>query len=291
MTKKIIILMLAVALASCTIGPAWATKSIKTLELQKFDGDGNVQTMWQDQTTPTLIVHASKVHKFTTLAVAGAIEDRTITVASAATCAAGNSVKVVSGDAGRFYIGNQVGALAGNVITLDTPLDFAYAIGASVACASENLAVDGSSTTQVFSLRAADPTGLVPVTVHITRVVIECITDSAVSLDKFGNITALTNGLVMRRRDGVYSNIFNVKTGGEIAGIAYDYDPYLGSAPQDNVDGFIARLTFAGPSKLGVALEVGPGEDLEFLVQDNLASGTPDITSLRITFQGHVVYP
>lgn len=269
----------------------YCIQSLKTLEQRKFDADGNVKMMWQDQSTPTIIIPASKVHKFTTLAVAGSIDDTTITAVSAATCAAGDSVKVISPENLRFYVGHQVGALAGNVITLDSPLDFAYPAGSSVACATENMAVDGSSTTQVYSLRAADPTGAVPVTVHITRIIIECLTDSPTSLDKFGNITALTYGLVMRRRDGFYNNIFNIKTGGAIAGIMYDYTPYRATAPEQNIDGFVARLTFAGANKIGVALEVGPNEDLEFLVQDNLASGSPDITSLKITFEGHVVYP
>lgn len=256
-------------------------------DLLKIESDGSMPMTWQDPTEPVLIVHASKVHKFTTLASDSAIDDRVISVVDASTCIAGDSIKVISPRAGRFYIGHIV-SVSTNDITLDSPLDYAHLTKASIACANENLAVDGSVTPQIFSLRAADPTGAVPVTVHITRIIIECITDSAVSLDKFGNIAALTNGLVMRRVDGVYNNIFNVKTLGDLAGLAYDVVVYEKSAPADNIDGFTVRMTFAGPSKMGTAIEVGPGEDIQFIVSDNLEFGTPDIIELHITFQGHV---
>ena len=180
---------------------------------------------------------------------------------------------------------HQVGAAAGLVLTLDTPLDYDYEIGDQLTCGTDNLAVDGSSTTQIFSLRAADPG--IPITIDVTRIIIECITASATSLDKFGDLAALTHGFVFRRVDGFYNNIFNVKTGGQFAGVSFDYDPHVASVPAQNVDGFAVRLTFAGSNKLGVALRVAQGEDLQFLIQDDLSG----LTVLRVMFEGHVVDP
>ena len=252
-----------------------------------IEDNHSMPTTWQDPTEPTIIIHASKVHKFSTLDGTHTINDKVVSILDATTCITGDSFKIVSANDSRFYVGHIV-SVNSNDITVDSPLDFAYPDGAVVACANENMAVDGSSTTQIFSLRSADPTGAVPVTVHITRVIITCITDSATSLDKFGNITALTHGLVFRQKNGTYINIFNVKSGIDLAGIGYDYEPYKATAPEQNVDGFAVRITFAGPSKMGSALEVGPGEDIEWLVQDNLASGPNDITLLKVTFEGHI---
>ena len=44
-------------------------------------------------------------------------------------------------------------------------------------------------------------------------------------------------------------------------------------------------MTFAGQSKIGVALRAGPGEDIEFIVQDDLTG----IEEFHITFEWHVV--
>ena len=261
------------------------------------DGDildienGHMPTLWQDPKEPTIIIHASKAHKFTTSTADLSMNDKVVNVTDASTCIAGDSLKVITPSAGRFYAGHIV-SVSTNDITVDSPFDFAHPSGASVVCAKENMAVDGSSTPQIFSLRAADPNGKVPITVHVTRVILTGICTSATSLDKFGNITALTHGLMFRRRNnGTSFNIFNIKNGSDLEGLGYDYRATIATQPQDNVDGFIARITFAGPSKMGTVLEVGPNQDLEWWVQDNLASGPNDITSLVVTFEGHVKLP
>jgi hypothetical protein len=110
-----------------------------------------------------------------------------------------------------------------------------------------------------------------------------CLTDTAPQLNEFGDIAALVNGLVCRRRDGSYYNIFNVKTNIEIAGIQYDYTPL--SALGAGQNGFYTRLTFAGQSKMGVAQRLGTGEDMEILIQDDLT----DIALLEIIAEGHIV--
>ena len=68
--------------------------------------------------------------------------------------------------------------------------------------------------------------------------------------------------------------------------MGYDWTPYLATNPQQGQDGFLFRLTFAGMNKLGVAIRLNPGEDLQFLVQDDLSG----ITVLEVTAEGHVVF-
>jgi hypothetical protein len=181
-------------------------------------------------------------------------------------------------------VAKQIGAIAGSTITIDTPLDFAYPSGSQITNGTINMGVDGSATTQVFSLRAADP-GL-PLTVDITRVIFTCTTDSAVDMSKFGDIAGgITNGLVLRRTDGTYNNIFNAKTNAELSSLMYDFVVYAATNPSIGQDGFVGRLTFAGSNKIGVAIRLGPGEDLELLVQDDLS----DLVEFTAMFEGHVV--
>lgn len=251
--------------------------------------NGGLDVNIQDQTSPTIIVRATRVDNTTTLSQDGVLGALTVTVTSTTGFIDGATVRIISIDDNRFYTGVQVGAIAGSVVTLDSPLDFAFPAGARIVNGTTNMAVDGSSTTQIFSLRAGDPG--IPLVVDITRMIFSCITTSAVDLSKFANFTALANGLVLRRVDGTYQNIFNVKTNQDIAGIMYDWQPYAATNPQQGVDGFAARLTFGGQSKVGVVLRLGPGEDLQLLVQDDLATAqsTELITDLHVTFEGHVV--
>lgn len=238
----------------------------------------------QDQVTPPLLVPLNKTSNTTTLAAVTAIEDRTITLADTTGFVDGTFVTISSTTDNRFYIGRQLGIPVGSVITMDTPLDFAYSIGATCAAGSIDLNVNGSITPQLFSVRASDPG--IPVTVDITRIILQCTCTTAVDLSKFGDIVGgITNGIVLRKTDGTYINIFNFKNNAEIAAAMFDFTPYVASNPSQGLDGFTARLTFAGQGKLGVALRLATGEDLELIVQDDLSS----LTSFIIVAEGHVV--
>lgn len=254
-------------------------------DLQKYSlTSGARDVNIQDQVTPPLIVPFNKTTNTTTLSAATAIDDRTITVAATTGFVDGAFVTISSIGDNRYYIGRQIGAPVGNVITVDTPLDFAYPIGATAATGAIYLNVNGSVTPQVFSIRASDPG--IPVTIDITRIIFQCTTATAVDLSKFGDIAGgLVNGLVLRRVDGTTTNIFNVKTNGELAAIMYDFTIYQGTNPVQGVDGFLGRITFAGQEKMGVAIRLGTGEDLEVIVQDNLST----LTEFLMIAEGHVV--
>jgi hypothetical protein len=113
-----------------------------------------------------------------------------------------------------------------------------------------------------------------------------CHTTGAVDLSKFGDIAGgITNGIVMRKVDGTYRNIFNVKTNGEMAGIMFDFDILSAQNVNQGQNGFNGRLTFAGQSKVGVTIRLAPGEDLQLLVRDDLT----DLDLLEIVAEGHEV--
>ena len=104
-------------------------------------------------------------------------------------------------------------------------------------------------------------------------------------MNKFGDLAKLTRGLAVRRKDGNIVNYFNIKDNSEIAGIMYDWTPSIASNPGQGVDGFYSRLTFAGQDKIGVVVRLGAGEDLQFVVQDDLTG----LLSLEIVAEGHIV--
>ena len=235
-----------------------------------------------DSTEPILIVKASQLVTETTLTSVTAKEDYIVNVTSAASFVVGQYLTIYSVPDNRVYFSNilAINALA---ITLDTPLDFEFPIGASVSVGDEEMAVNGSVTPQIFGIR--NPSGVdIPLEVNITRLMFKCLTSSAIDLSQFGDITGgLLRGIVIRRVDGTYSNIFNAKTNADLKTIMYDFDIEQASVQQQ--DGFTGRLTFAGENKLGAVVRIGADEDLQIVIQDDLTS----LESFSIVAEGHQV--
>jgi hypothetical protein len=246
---------------------------------------GNSNVVLADQVTRPIIAKFNQVQNSTTLAAAASKGDTTIQVTSATGFVDGRYIILFNPTSKNFVFCEQVGAASGTTITLDCPLDNDYAAGTFVDAATTNLGVNGSSTPQTFGLRGTGAPPGVDIKADITRIIFKCIAATAVDLTKFGDLAKLTRGLLLRRRDGTFLNIFNVKDNGEIAGIAYDWNPEASTNPVQGVDGFYARLTFAGQNKIGVAIRLPLGEDLEFIVQDNLSG----LTLLEVVAEGHIV--
>jgi hypothetical protein len=247
------------------------------------DGHINADTYWQDQTTDVVIANFNKVTNNTTLNGAVAIDDRTIVVTSATGIAVGSYIILFDSGGERFSTFYAT-VVVGTTITLDSPLDYAYPDGTFVDVAITDLSVNGAVTPQVFGLRGIGAPPGVDINFHVTRIIFEMITDAIVDLSKFGDQAPLTNGLLLRTRNTRYKNIFNVKTNAEIAGIMYDWNPFAKLNPVQGVDGFVARLTFGGPSKIGVVIDLPIGDDLEVHVQDDLSG----ITSFKMWAEGHI---
>ncbi len=245
----------------------------------------NMDVALQDQHTPAIIAYFNEVEESTTLAAPTVINGKTVTLTNTTGAAVGKYIILFHPGSVRFYTGHITSIAALPTVSVDTPLDFAYPAGTFIDIAITDMSVNGSSTTRVFGLRGIGAPPGVELTFDVTRVIFQCEADSAISLAKFADIAALTNGLVMRKRDGTFHNIWNVKTNKEIAGIMYDWTPYAATNPQQGEDGFVSRLTFAGQNKIGITERLKIGEDLEILVQDNLTA----VTDFKIIAQGHVV--
>jgi hypothetical protein len=237
-----------------------------------------------DKTYPPFVGYFRDVASidYSTLAVAGVKDAYTVTVVDGTNFVVNEEIAIWTTT--RFYGGKILGK-AGNVLTLATPLNFAYPIGANASSGNPEMSVDGSGTPVVYRIRQPQlpvlATGLEFV---ITRIIFSCLADSAVDLSLFGNIAALTRGCMLRYENGVTSNIFTVRSNQDIANFAYDWTAYVATNPSQGQDGFVSRLTFGSNGKMGTSILLKDGEALEFWIQDNLTG----LTSLKVVAEGYI---
>ena len=235
-----------------------------------------------DQTSPTVILPMALEVAATTTDVLAVKDSYTIDVVSVSGFLAGQHIRILDTSLDRFYFGSIL-AINGTTITLDTPLDFAYTVGSQVIVATTNMNVNGSVTPVTFKHRLGSPS--TNKATHITRIIFTCTTNGSIDLLGFGDLATLIRGLVIRRVNGEIFNVLNVKSNADLSNTAYDFNVYEATNPSQGVDGFVCRLTFAGQNKLGVALRLEVGENLEVIVQDDLTG----LVSLKIIAEGHIV--
>ena len=246
------------------------------------DKYGHVQVAMQDQFTPMLILPMVQQLGLTTLALDTIINAYTMQVTSATGFVIGQHIRIINSLADRFYTGTILG-IAGTIITVDNPFDFAYLAGSEVTISNINLAVDGSITPVIFTLRTGAPS--IPSSVDITKLLIVCETDGEVDLNKFGDLGILDRGLLFRSINGDQHNIFNIKSNRDFAGISTKFTPFTATNPAQGINGFSWEFAFNGQHELGVTQRVDQFGNLEMLVQDDLLL----IISLSVFLEGHVV--
>ena len=228
--------------------------------------------------SPIAIVKASNIIAETTTTSLTAKEDYIINVTSATSFVVGQYLTIYNVAEDRVYVANIL-AINTLAITLDTPLDFEFPIGSIVTVGSTNLNVDGSVTPQIFGFR--NPTGTdIPSFFDVTRLMFKMLTTTEPDLTDFGDITnGLLRGLVLRKVDGTYQNIFNVKSNSEMNNIMYNFD--IETVANNAQNGINARFTL---SNLGAIVRLLPFEDLQLVVQDDLTG----LTRFEIIAEGHI---
>lgn len=249
--------------------------------------NGGLDVNIQDQTTEIIDLHLSQLVQEIDIVTNTSIGDSTITISSAAEPTDGNNICLKEGTA--FYQGHIISHVANASnwdVTLDTPLDFAFTTEGGCSERIENLAVDGSITPQSFFV---SPKGLASGTKwDITRILGVIVDAEAMDDSKFGGITGgLTKGVVFRKKDGVYKNIFAVRTNGDLAAHMYDVtytDATRGPAGNESLR---FRRTFGGQDKAGVVirLDADSNDEFECIIQDDLT----ELVDFQIIAQGHVV--
>ncbi len=245
--------------------------------------NGGADVNVQDQTTPPVdFFFVQTIGMPTTLSVNAVIDDMSITVTDPSNFSVGNFVGLFCPDENRFYFG-EVLAVTGSVIGLDTPIDFAYQSGEVTVSTTRELNVDGSGASEAFVVRGGGAGS--DLSFDIVRIMVQITDDTVMDDAKFGGISALTNGIVLRRVDGETRNYFNVKSNGDFALLAFDAQ-YAVKAPA-GFYGFRVRLTYGGQNKHGVVVRLAPGESLQLIIQDDLSG----LASFRMMASGHIVQP
>jgi hypothetical protein len=196
-----------------------------------------------------------------TLASDSAVEATQIVLNSATGFNVGDTIKINTTATERTF--PTITAIATNTLTLDRPLDLAHTAGDAVEVISYDMAVDGSVTPVSFKL--------IPIgteTWVISRFISDMIHSSAADYSKFGDLTALTNGVVLRvYADGVFGTFTNWKSNKEI---------YLDTGNitfTDKAGGGKYSTSFVGSlldlDRVQVTI-TGPDDYLEIIIQDDL---------------------
>jgi hypothetical protein len=169
----------------------------------------------------------------------------------------------------------EIVTTAATTATLDRPIDHSFASSTTLGRKiSTEMAVNGSATEQIFSVRAGD------IPVDHTRVTMTMLDSSTMDDGKFGGIAALGRGLVFRIVNSFQKTIFTFKSNSEMK--QFGDVNYSDSAPAGQY-GLDARFVFAGQQNVGVALRIESDDVLQWVVQDDLTG----LDSLRISVQGH----
>ncbi len=252
-----------------------------------FGPEGNVAVRASNNINRPVIIQFNQVNAASFLTVTGVKDSKSVTLDDVTGFIDQGYIIIFDPPTKNFSFYTQLGPPVGNVLNFDSPLDFDYPIGTLIQTSDINMNVDGSATTQVFGLRGVEsPQGL-ELSLDVHKISIHCVTDSSLDLTTFANISRLLNGLILRRRNGIFNNIFNVKSNIELKAIS-DFEITTAENSQQGEDGFTAKMSFNGLTELGVAIRLPLGEDLEFLIQDDFSIGA-SIILLEAIAEGHIV--
>jgi len=245
--------------------------------------DGSLDVNLQDQTTDPVVVPFNRKDGSTFITEATVQDSSFLVVDDTTGLGISDYLVIYSGAIGRF---SQmiIDTVSNDTVFVNTPFDVAYPDSSFLDFGVSEMAVDGSSTRQIFGVRGVSP-DTVGISLDITRIIFTIICTTAPEFTDFGDIPdGLPKGLVLRTRNNRWFNIFTVKTNQGLAALMYDIHVYEGDKVF-NTNTITGRLTFAGQNKIGVAIRLAPGEDLEFIVQDNLSS----LISFKVVAEGHIV--
>jgi hypothetical protein len=258
------------------------------------ESNGAIAVNVQDQHSELVDLHLTQLIDTMTITSDRSVGDTTIPITCDTLPVVGNIACLKEGTA--FYQGEVLsftGTGPAYTLTVDNPLDFDYTTAGGCSLRTENLNVVGShGSPQIFSI---SPAGLVdadnPLVGQrwdVVRVLFGITDATAMDDGMFGSIEdGLTNGIVIRKKNGTYKNIFNVKTNGDFALHTYDTSYIPDTQGPGGLFGFRCRRTFGGQSKNGVTVRLNADDDDEFqvLVQDDLTG----LNSFKVVVQGHVV--
>ena len=260
--KKIYIILL-VLLIPCVVFGGAATKlfdiSGAARGIQIAD-DGTVIIYSEYQGLVPADYYLYKTIAIPVISTTAVIGDEVIKVVS--------STGVIVGHVITFYESNWmfqtlVTGTTATTISIASPIDFAFTAAALVEAGLWSMNVDGSATTQIFSIKAP-PTS----SIHIHG--INCSMLAATDMDdaKFGGIAALTKGILFRFTDGLIKNLAVVVNNIGFWEIGFDIY-YSDKAPAGQY-GFRARRYIPKMNGVTVTLSSGGLSEFQVHIRDDL---------------------
>lgn len=213
----------------------------------------------------------------TTVRTASSVGDTTLDVTSITGFSQGGTLEIKDGNIETTFPKITL-VPSGTTLTLDRPLDFAYEVGDNVVLIHTDLKTTIGSLSSPIIHKITPPIDQVW---HITRVIMSMTHSSAATDDKFGGISALTNGVVLRGYvNGQFRSITNWKTNGDV--ILDMYDVTYSEKAGASLFGTSAKGDF---DDIGVTLRIdgSVGDYLDILIQDDITS----LTTFHVNAQGH----
>ena len=245
------------------------------------DGGVGTPVFVQDQSTEIIDLLMHVELNTTTLSADSVIGLKTIELTAGHGAVAGNYIEIAEG---QRFAQWRVQSVATDTITLDDPVDQIFtSAGADVKVSSTDMAVDGSITPVVFQV---DP--IAGQTWDITRIIIVIeSTSNNMDFTTFGSLSPLTNGCLLRTKNGQNKNLFNWKTNGDF--INRSFDSLFQSKSGGGGSGFTSRSTFSGQSRRGVVVRLNGDKDdmIQVVIQDDVSAAA--LIKFQIIVQGHVV--
>jgi hypothetical protein len=246
--------------------------------LPELESNGAMPVNIQDQTSETVDLFLCQFLNSVTLAENTVIDENTFTVEAGHNFVTGNMVCFKEGS---NFMQARVLGVDTNLITINTPFDNIFTTEATVDRSSRMLNVNGSVTPQIFRV---SPAGL-NINFDITWMIFHITDNVAMDDAKFGGITALTNGIVLRKVNGGFKNIFVASYNGDFAHHCQRVE-YVDNAPAGSY-GLRIYKDFAGQENSGVTIRLvgADSDEIEVIVRDDLTG----LSEFHVSVHGHVV--
>lgn len=237
----------------------------------------SVDVFIQDQTTPPIQYYLmNELKTDITLTSDIAVDDTVISVSAGHGFTGTGEYMVIR--SGQSYIQSKVISVATNDITIQIPSNQIYTVAnTEVLRGNIEMNVNGSVTPVVFRFPA---TGTEPV--DIKTIIVNIHSNTASDDSKFGDLVALTNGLLARKIDNLITNLGIFIRNGDFR----EYGANINYTDKAGGGDFSTVVTFDMLEIYGVVIRLDPTTNDQFtaLVQDNLST----LTRVRISVMGQI---
>lgn len=189
------------------------------------------------------------------------------------------------GDYLNFYGENKINqskviGVTGNTIALNAPMDVIFTSGDTIERGTINLGINGTTGSTIFIAKPSPN-----IDWHICQIVIYIEDDDTMDGSLFGSISALTKGVLIRKKNTTYDNILEITRNSQMN--MYGELKYNDRASSKGVYSLICKLKLNDKSTFGSVIELlsERNDQIEIIIQDDLSA----LKSFYISIHGHVV--